>query len=823
MKKIINILSFLTILIFLLISGCITPPICGNGVCEIGENETNCSIETGGDCPPVVQYHSVCQNNSCVQVTGAGVSECSVDANCGIIEVHNNVKKMENYTAKEAFLVSDKNWQAVLSLVPLAVWDGNEDCQKGYGTQSSVCVYPALVFHEEDSNFDVDSTIYFLQLYQPTKLTIIGQVPQGLISLLTGQMPNGSGLLSNQIQTINVSDFVGYWDNYDELVYVDNNYELALLASEYASLINAPLIIKGYNDNVELIGKKIICVGSPTTNCQEKYNLNEIQLKYTQITRTNKILLVNPTDIDSNFVNSISYRDKLTQDMVTIEYPLNLSRTTGKIRETYGKNSLAASFLSAAKKELLVTVNSSNVYDIDALLDRKISELGLNANYLTIVSSPNSIPNSIFDANVSRWGQSVRLWIQADAGVYGDIDGDYYQDLAVGRIFGVTVSDASSYINRALFYDRFTHPNTGLILNDYAQYSIHSQNFLISNLVEEAGLNIDESKSYPVNGYIRYFFDTNKYYNKSIISLEGHGWTSGSSAGFNTSVFREENVYLSNSIVLNQACSTCSFESTILSGNTNDLFCSNLIRRGAIISIGAVDTSAENTPVSVNFLWQLFKGKDAGTAFKDASNVYFVDDSSKYSPYSTLLGDPTLILFSNKNLQETVAVQQEPLIRQTEYYTKKINISTQFQNTIKDFNLVTGADGDTITGLANVTYMPSFIGDNHYKTEVYFLKDSREEVASQVAYLKVFFSFENPQNLQIFDIESARIKKGTGDWIDITENLKTWQLSNLLVQIDNKGKKWVSMSLNLNEASQFISQDTNNVPNVDIQVDFMLR
>ncbi|MBU0466846.1 MAG: hypothetical protein KKD94_05925, partial [Nanoarchaeota archaeon] len=38
------------------------------------------------------------------------------------------------YSEKEAFLISDKHWEDVLSLVPLTTWTGEENwCQRGYG------------------------------------------------------------------------------------------------------------------------------------------------------------------------------------------------------------------------------------------------------------------------------------------------------------------------------------------------------------------------------------------------------------------------------------------------------------------------------------------------------------------------------------------------------------------------------------------------------------------------------------------------------------------------------------------------------------------
>jgi len=67
-----------------------------------------------------------------------------------IADFSNNQKDMSKYSDKEIFLISDKNWKDVLPLVPITTWTGNEDCQEGYGTPGNVCVYPTLIYHEEE-------------------------------------------------------------------------------------------------------------------------------------------------------------------------------------------------------------------------------------------------------------------------------------------------------------------------------------------------------------------------------------------------------------------------------------------------------------------------------------------------------------------------------------------------------------------------------------------------------------------------------------------------------------------------------------------------
>jgi len=61
--------------------------------------------------------------------------------NCTLAIPMENEKDSSKYTEKQTFLISDKNWREILSLVPLTTWTSEKDsewCQKGYGTSSKV-------------------------------------------------------------------------------------------------------------------------------------------------------------------------------------------------------------------------------------------------------------------------------------------------------------------------------------------------------------------------------------------------------------------------------------------------------------------------------------------------------------------------------------------------------------------------------------------------------------------------------------------------------------------------------------------------------------
>jgi len=403
-------------------------------------------------------------------------------------QVSNNTKLMSKYSQKEVFLISDKNWRDVLSLVPVTTWTQQEgddsQCQRGYGTPENVCVYPTLIWHDEsepteikvlssefkvsfdkpenpwfqfdyfldkasvkegesirlivqitglinyppsdfgfeiskfnpfliltsesfvlisgrlpakgqsrnisfefvfpessDKSFDIDSSIYFMQQYSPDRVTIIGNTSQELDNLLITAPELGAGLSSSQLQRVSFSDYISYWQNYSEVVYVEDNYELALMASTYASLINAPLIIK--NSDLDVLGsfegRKIICVGNVNRNCNQEYTLEELQQKYVNETQTDKIILVNSEDLN-----------------IKVSEKFQPKKSSGSIFEIYGKTSLASPILASAKHEVILSITENDFDNIDKFIKNEMTRLlpGLIGKSREIESLPSFSQNS---------------------------------------------------------------------------------------------------------------------------------------------------------------------------------------------------------------------------------------------------------------------------------------------------------------------------------------------------------------------------------------------------------------------------------------------
>jgi hypothetical protein len=400
-------------------------------------------------------------------------------------------KNLDLYKDNPVFLISDKDWKDVLPLIPVTVWTqqpgDNSECQRGYGTPENVCVYPNLIYHNEEgtkeqvslddvinpedikingmeysewsnfiddvfilyydvnnrnyinspisvgreftihlqfdlgtnptyhvdtieisdwkypssillkegsllininrdldsedgkianlilkegtptfvfqnpipSGFDIDSVINFMQQYGADKVTIIGNTPQEIDNLLITQPELGAGVSQENIQRISVKNYLDYWESYKDVVYVENNYTKALMASTYASLLNAPLIIQGtkseYDINFER--KNIICIGSTNRRCDENYNLEQLQQKYIDKTNTDKVILVNPDDLD------ISVAEWFQPD-----------KSINPIYEIYSKTSLASPILASAKHEVVLSTTARDYEDIDIFIEEKLNE-----------------------------------------------------------------------------------------------------------------------------------------------------------------------------------------------------------------------------------------------------------------------------------------------------------------------------------------------------------------------------------------------------------------------------------------------------------------
>ncbi len=388
-----------------------------------------------------------------------------------------NTKNTAKYLNKETFLISDKNWQDVLSLIPITVWQEN--------------IYPLLVYHEEEDNIDIDSAIHFLQMYKPDHLTTVGEVHWRVNPLLVGLQPSGANLEENSISNINPSDYFSYWNTVNSLVVVDyNDYQAGLMASVFASYKNAPIIFIN-NSNLEnyksLINNKIIYV---VNNLEEvvnsyikdnagtviHYSLRDLQKLYIQKTNTNKIIFVNPDDLNNDYEQPGPEPNQYETDK------------GGTIYTLLNKLSLASPYLAAAKQEVILFYNSQNV-DLFDLYSSFNNSMPL---YGTIMASKDMVIN----INTPD--------------MYGF---DYYY----GIIPGISSTDTFSYSARSIFYNELF--NLLYPPSDYSKFYISADLTCAPTSVRETNNNsvFIDSPYNPAN----YAFDVLK--NKQFNVYHSHG------------------------------------------------------------------------------------------------------------------------------------------------------------------------------------------------------------------------------------------------------------------------------------------------------------
>ena len=56
-------------------------------------------------------------------------------------------------------------------------------------------MYPTLIVHEEANAFDAEAILYFLRNYHPSRVTLVGEIPDALETLLIApQSAGGAGI-----------------------------------------------------------------------------------------------------------------------------------------------------------------------------------------------------------------------------------------------------------------------------------------------------------------------------------------------------------------------------------------------------------------------------------------------------------------------------------------------------------------------------------------------------------------------------------------------------------------------------------------------------
>jgi hypothetical protein len=569
------------------------------------------------------------------------------------------------------FLVSDKDWQAVLGCVPIAyrsrpllgswgltfiIWLLLRLLGLWLPIYKHIRKNPVLIFHEEAAAFDADSILHFLQQFNPTRLFIIGDTPTELDALLVAPPPHGAGLTTGTIYRVYPKDFPDFWWSFDKVVVVDpGEYRGALVAATYASLEASPIFFIDESNlgdhQVCLNGRKVYVIGgidgSVSTyidahaSSRVNYSVQALTYRYLSRTRTRKLVLADPNDLD----------DKIAQNFQP-------EKSAAAIAEVFTNGSLPAPVIAAGRHQVLLApdFDDPDHDDFDDHIENFIDEGNMRPKYLTIIGSPLSIPQSIEADPSTAWGHRLEL----DGRHYGSIHQDLaYVDLATGRIYGISTSDVSSNIARSLFYSHLPRNRDALVLPREDHQSG------IDDGTDEGDLEDYYRLNYWTAAVDAKFLNTTFYsghteiqnnlatlrdeYDEShLIFFADHGGSTSFTGVMHTTYFEDNEVYLMCPNVIDLACSTGQFDKV---GNLTKtrLFNVQSIRRGAIVQISAVSVSYWHQMFDEQLDNMYLNRVSAGEAFRRAKNAEYDRNAPNFhtvyqgDPWYFLMGDPAFV------------------------------------------------------------------------------------------------------------------------------------------------------------------------------------
>lgn len=610
-----------------------------------------------------------------VQITGIVIGALVLTS--GIMMVFESVIRgklriLRLVSNKTCFLVSDKEWQAVLGIIPIAyrsrpilgcwcisflVWA----LMRLFGVWISIYTLirrnPILIFHEEeDGAIDADSIIYFLQQFDPDRLYLVGNTPPELDALLVAATPHGAGLAANIILRIYPNDYPDFWSSFNSVVIVNHtDYKCSLIASVFASLQSIPIFfvdssnLDGHKTYIN--GKRIYVIGeldaavsnyvSAHASSRINYTLQGIIDRYISRTKTRKIIMVNPKDLD-----------------ISINTSFQPDKSADEISVLFEKGSLPAPVLAAGRHEVIIfpSEDEPDYSDYDELIEDYVNEGKISPKYLTIIGCPSAIPQSIAADPSTVWDHRLEL----DGRYYGSVTQDlHYVDLATGRIYGISPSDVSANIARSLFYSHLPRNKDALVLprEDYqpgiadGTAEVDLEDYYRANYWTAAVEGkFNSTTFYSGHAEIANNIDDihDKYDEVHLVFFADHGNSTSFVGVMNTTYFEDNLIYLMCPTVIDLACSTGQYDK-VGDSTKPRLFNVQSIRRGAIVQIAAVSVSYWHQMFDEMLDNMYLHKKSLGEAYRIGKNSEYDRDAPNYhsvykgDPWYFLMGDPAFV------------------------------------------------------------------------------------------------------------------------------------------------------------------------------------
>jgi beta propeller repeat protein len=241
------------------------------------------------------------------------------------------------------------------------------------------------------------------------------------------------------------------------------------------------------------------------------------------------------------------------------------------------------------------------------------------------------------------------LWLEVDGRYYGSDLNMGHQDVAVGRIYGITVADASAYVARDLFYERIDRSRDALVVvredyqtgiengKDGADLEAYARSHYWTDEVEDHFHDVYFYSGHdgvdPNSGTVY-----NRYDECGLIVFVDHGLMDRFSSTMDSYHMQRIRMQMQPATVLDLACLTGAYNVMATVGDPTDLMSAQNIRRGAMVYMGATDVSYWHNMFD-NLLDGLYNdGRTVGEVYVEARNEEY-DDDDVWCFSLTLQGD----------------------------------------------------------------------------------------------------------------------------------------------------------------------------------------
>jgi len=580
---------------------------------------------------------------------------------------------------KSVYIIDDTNWKNVLSLIPLSTWHDVSDVSSPEEMKlrkNKIIYNPFFVYHSEDEQMDLDSIIILLKQFSPEKVTIVHdkEMPEKIASVMEKE--------KWQYEYLSPADYAKKWksDGYDAVVLSKDDYKTGLMASVFASYVHSPLVFSVSDLENYKNYKTLYCIDINIDGCTY-FTLDKLQKYYAgdEVTGTDKAILVNPKDIENKNCESFEY-----------------TREFGKLTKAYCKDSLVSPILASVKNELIIFTDAEplsqgimkegsqrdeNKFEEEIAQKssavksdiKKQTQMSDN-NYLTVFASPRAIP----------------LSVSSNLDYRKPLDPEYSEGKAVGRIFGITVTDTSIYVNRVIAFSK----------SDYSYVPDNGELDKFNNILlladkesKNKGYIPEFNEQLKNNGYstscfagddvlkingcqdVSYFKENkqNILENSNIIIYDDDASTSSWIFTDISSSYLKR-ISLSSPVVITAACSGLDYYSS----TQDELLGPNFIRSGALGYYGAVSETALS-PIGSELFSKLLgtkspspmlEGYGLGNALVSVMNdknvlSYFEiekpNEIEKPKPFNyILLGDPTVQLALPRKVDIAYTMSEKP-------------------------------------------------------------------------------------------------------------------------------------------------------------------